>query len=98
MTDARQTRFVGRSILRREDHRLLTGQGQFIADIVLPRMFHAVFVRSSLAHARIRTVDLRRAASAPGVALALNGAGTGAPSAAGAGLAVAAPQQVASPC
>jgi carbon-monoxide dehydrogenase large subunit len=74
MTDARQTRFVGRSILRREDQRLLTGQGQFIADIVLPRMLHAVFVRSSLAHARIRTVDLRRAVSAPGVALALNGA------------------------
>src|SRR6516225_8528028 len=74
MTDARQTRFVGRSILRREDQRLLTGQGQFIADIALPRMLHAVFVRSSLAHARIRAVDLRRAASAPGVALALNGA------------------------
>src|SRR5215831_13810473 len=74
MTDARQTRFVGRSILRREDRRLLTGQGQFIADILLPRMLHAVFVRSSLAHARIRTLDLRRAASARGVALARKGA------------------------
>ena len=37
-------------------------------------MLHAVFVRSPLAHARIRTVDLARAAAAPGVALALNGA------------------------
>src|SRR5215470_16933758 len=74
MTDGRQARFVGRSILRREDQRLLRGQGQFIADIVLPRMLHAVIVRSSIAHARIRAVDVSRAASAPGVVLALAGA------------------------
>src|ERR1700758_46900 len=66
--------YVGRSLLRREDRRLLTGQGQFIADLVLPRMLHAVLVRSPVAHARIRAVDLSRAAAAPGVALALNGA------------------------
>lgn len=65
--------YIGRSLLRREDRRLLTGQGQFIADLVLPRMVHAVFVRSPLAHARIRNVDLSRAAAAPGVALALSG-------------------------
>src|SRR3954465_5479064 len=65
--------FVGRSLRRREDRRLLTGQGQFAADLVLPRMLHAVFVRSPLAHARIRAVDLSRAAAAPGVALALSG-------------------------
>ena len=66
--------YVGRSLLRREDRRLLTGQGQFIADLVLPRMLHAVLVRSPVAHARIRSVDLSRAAAAPGVAFALNGA------------------------
>jgi carbon-monoxide dehydrogenase large subunit len=66
--------YVGRSLLRREDGRLLRGQGQFIADLVLPRMLHAVLVRSPVAHARIRSVDLSRAAAAPGVALALNGA------------------------
>jgi carbon-monoxide dehydrogenase large subunit len=65
---------VGRSLLRREDRRLLTGQGQFIADFELPRMLHAAFVRSELAHARIRSVDLSRAATGPGVALALSGA------------------------
>jgi carbon-monoxide dehydrogenase large subunit len=65
--------YVGRSLLRREDRRLLTGQGQFVADLVLPRMLHAVFVRSPLAHARIRGVDLSRAAAMPGVALALSG-------------------------
>jgi carbon-monoxide dehydrogenase large subunit len=40
MKDPRNPSFVGRSILRREDHRLLTGRGQFIADLALPRMLH----------------------------------------------------------
>jgi aerobic carbon-monoxide dehydrogenase large subunit len=66
--------YVGRSLLRREDRRLLTGQGQFIADLVLPRMAHAVLVRSPVAHARIRSVDVARAAASPGTLLALNGA------------------------
>ncbi len=66
--------YIGRSLRRREDRRLLMGQGQFVADLVLPRMLHAVFVRSPSAHARIRAVDLTRAIAAPGVALALNGA------------------------
>jgi carbon-monoxide dehydrogenase large subunit len=65
---------VGRSLLRREDGRLLTGKGQFIADLELPRMLHVAFVRSELAHARIHSVDLSQAATAPGVALALSGA------------------------
>jgi carbon-monoxide dehydrogenase large subunit len=66
--------YVGRSLLRREDPRLLTGQGQFVADLVLPRMLHAVFVRSQVAHARIRSVDVARAAAMPGVVLAIAGA------------------------
>jgi carbon-monoxide dehydrogenase large subunit len=66
--------YVGRSLLRREDRRLLMGQGQFTADLVLPRMLHAVIVRSPLAHAIIRAVDLSAAIAAPGIAIALNGA------------------------
>ena len=73
MNDPRKPSFVGRSIPRREDHRLLTGKGQFIADLALPRMLHAAFVRSPVAHAHIRSVDLSRAASAPGVAYVLSG-------------------------
>ena len=67
------TSYVGRSLLRREDRRLLTGRGQFIADLELPRMLHAAFIRSPVAHARIRSVDLSSVAAAPGVALALSG-------------------------
>src|SRR5712672_1678701 len=66
--------YIGRSLRRREDRRLLTGQGHFVADLVLPRMLHAVLVRSPVAHARIRGVDLSRAAAAPRVVLALDGA------------------------
>src|SRR5580700_3446269 len=65
--------YVGRSMLRREDPRLLTGQGQFVADLALPGMLHAVFVRSQIAHARIRSVDVARAAAMPGVVRALAG-------------------------
>jgi aerobic carbon-monoxide dehydrogenase large subunit len=66
--------WVGRSLKRREDRRLLTGEGQFVADLVLPRMLHAVLVRSPHAHARIRGVGLAAAKAAPGVVEALNGA------------------------
>ncbi|MGZ3352471.1 MAG: xanthine dehydrogenase family protein molybdopterin-binding subunit, partial [Xanthobacteraceae bacterium] len=66
--------YVGRSVPRREDRRLLMGRGQFVADLKLPDTLHAVFVRSQVAHARIRSVDLSRAATAPGVAYVLNGA------------------------
>jgi len=71
-TQARQP-FVGRPLPRREDRRLLTGRGQYIADLVLPGMLHAVFVRSQVPHACIRAVDLSRAASAPGVVYVLSG-------------------------
>jgi len=68
------TPWVGRALLRREDRRLLTGAGQFVADLALPRMLEVAFVRSPLAHARIRGVDLAKARAAPGVVLALSGA------------------------
>src|SRR5258708_2337864 len=50
------------------------GQGQYVADMVVPGMLHVVIVRSPVAHARIRSVNLTRAAAAPGVVYALNGA------------------------
>ncbi|HEV2303393.1 MAG TPA: xanthine dehydrogenase family protein molybdopterin-binding subunit [Stellaceae bacterium] len=65
--------WVGRSLLRREDERLLKGQGAFVADFVLPGMLHAAFLRSPVAHARIRAVDLARAKAAPGVAFVMSG-------------------------
>ena len=60
-------RYVGRSVPRREDRRLLLGGGRFIADIQLSGMLHVAFVRSEVAHARIRAIRTDRALSLPGV-------------------------------
>src|SRR5260370_9009546 len=72
MNDPNKTSFVGRSMPRREDRRLLTGRGQFIADLDLPHMLHAVLVRSPVPHARIGGVHLAQALAAPGVVAALS--------------------------
>ena len=45
---------VGTRTLRIEDPRLLRGAGRYAADIELPGMLHAAFVRSPHAHALIR--------------------------------------------
>ena len=66
--------YVGQPVPRREDRRLLAGAGEFVADIQLPGMLHAAFARSSLAHARIVSVDLEAARTLDGVALAVSGA------------------------
>ncbi len=52
---------------RREDHRLLTGSGRYVADWNTPGLAHGVVVRSPVAHARIRGVDATAASGAPGV-------------------------------
>ena len=47
---------IGASLPRLEDARFIEGRGQFCADIALPGMLHAAFVRSPHAHARIAAV------------------------------------------
>ncbi len=49
--------FEPRSLLRREDHRLVTGAGRFVADLAPPGTVHLAFVRSTEAHARITAID-----------------------------------------
>ena len=49
--------WVGRSIKRKEDRRLLVGEGQYLADLVLPRMVMMGLVRSIYAHAKITNID-----------------------------------------
>lgn len=58
---------IGRALERREDVRFLTGAACFVDDIKLPRMAHAVVVRSQLSHARIDGVDTQAARALPGV-------------------------------
>ena len=61
------TRYIGKSVLRVEDGRILTGRGRYIDDIRVSGTLHAVFVRSPMAHARIVSIDAQRARQIPGV-------------------------------
>ena len=65
---------IGQAVRRVEDQRFLTGRGRYVDDINLPRQCYGVAVLSPHAHARIRRVDVARAASAPGVVGVLTGA------------------------
>jgi carbon-monoxide dehydrogenase large subunit len=58
---------VGSRAPRKEDHRLLVGDGRFGADVQLPRMVHARMVRASVAHGRLLDVDTSAALEVPGV-------------------------------
>ncbi|WP_436846091.1 xanthine dehydrogenase family protein molybdopterin-binding subunit [Streptomyces shenzhenensis] len=53
---------------RREDERLLSGKGRYVADISVPGCLDAAFVRSPVAHGALRAVDCTAARAVPGVA------------------------------
>ena len=58
--------YIGQSVKRVEDQRFITGKGQYTDDITLPGMTFATFIRSPLAHANIKNIDLSAAKNAPG--------------------------------
>ena len=62
------SRQFGQPIKRNEDPRLLTGRALFTDDVQLDGMLHAAFLRSDLAHARIRSIDIGGARERHGVA------------------------------
>ena len=63
----------GKSVRRREDARLVAGEGRFTDDINLPGQAHAYVVRSPHAHARIVRIDVGGALARPGVIAVLTG-------------------------
>ena len=65
---------IGASVRRKEDHRFITGKGQYVDDINRPNQLYAAIVRSPLAHARINGVDTSEALAVPGVKAVLTGA------------------------
>jgi CO/xanthine dehydrogenase Mo-binding subunit len=69
----RDARYLGRSLERREDDRLLTGRQQYLDDVRVPGALEAALVRSPFAHARIRSLDTSRALAVPGVHLVVTG-------------------------
>jgi carbon-monoxide dehydrogenase large subunit len=68
------TNYIGTSIKRREDPRLITGEAKYLDDIQLQGMVHAAILRSPHAHARIKSIDTSRAAALPGVVGVFTGA------------------------
>ena len=61
-------RLFGASVRRREDPRLITGHGRYVADVALPGMLHVAVHRSLHAHARVVKIDAEAARRCPGVA------------------------------
>ena len=56
-------RWIGAKVRRREDARLVTGHGRYVADLALPGMLHVAVQRSPHAHARVVRVDAAEAVS-----------------------------------
>ena len=67
------TAAFGRALKRKEDPRLITGQGTYVEDVTLTGMLHMVLVRSPLAHALIKSIDTSEALKFPGVAAVFTG-------------------------
>jgi carbon-monoxide dehydrogenase large subunit len=65
--------YVGQSLRRVEDPRLLTGNGKFVDDTALPGMLHAAFLRSPHAHARILAIHTDAARAVKGVEAVFTG-------------------------
>jgi len=64
---------IGARVLRREDHRFLTGRGQFVANLAFEGELHCALVRSPHAHARIGAIDTSAAIRAKGFVAAFTG-------------------------
>ena len=72
------TRNFGAPIRRNEDKRLLSGQALFVDDVELPGMLYAAFLRSNVAHATIRSIDVAAARARAGVVAVYTAADLGA--------------------
>src|SRR4029077_8517168 len=69
--------FVGSPVERIEDLRFLRGRGQYVDDLTRDGLLHAVILRSSVAHGRIRSIDTAAARTRPGVHAVITAADIG---------------------
>jgi carbon-monoxide dehydrogenase large subunit len=68
------SRQIGARVKRKEDPRLITGSGSYVDDFQPRRQAHMAVLRSSYAHARIKSIDTSAAKQAPGVIAVYTGA------------------------
>jgi aerobic carbon-monoxide dehydrogenase large subunit len=59
--------YVGTSVTRKEDNRLLRGSGRFVGDIIRPGMLYAAILRSPFPHGKLKRIDTEQARKMPGV-------------------------------
>ncbi len=71
-------RLIGAAIERVEDFRFLRGRGEFVDDVKCGVTLHAVILRSSVAHGRVRRIDASKALKQPGVHAVITAADIGA--------------------
>jgi carbon-monoxide dehydrogenase large subunit len=64
---------MGHSVKRKEDPRMIRGQGEYIDDVNLPGQLWLDIVRSPYAHATIKNIDASEALKVPGVAAVVTG-------------------------
>jgi len=70
----RPNSYIGKSVPRPNARKLVEGRGQYVDDMILPRMVHVAFVRSPHPHAKIARIDGAEALAVPGVLRVLTGA------------------------
>ena len=74
MAEAVDYKFVGTRPVRPDGVDKVTGRAQYGADPILPGMIHGRILRSTVAHALIKKVDVSKALEMPGVFAAVSGA------------------------
>lgn len=68
MTDtSKKYSWIGKKLARKEDKRLVTGKGKYLADIQIENSLVLKFVRSTCAHGKITSIDTSQAEKIPGV-------------------------------
>jgi CO/xanthine dehydrogenase Mo-binding subunit len=73
----REFKYVGHSVARVDGLEKVTGKARFVGDINVPGMLFGKILRSTFAHARIRSIDASRAEALPGVVAVLTAADIG---------------------
>ncbi|WP_295815517.1 aerobic carbon-monoxide dehydrogenase large subunit [uncultured Deinococcus sp.] len=72
-TTPKEKHAMGKGMKRKEDPRFLTGQGNYVDDLVIPGMLSMAIVHSPYPHARIRSIDKTAALAVPGVKAVITG-------------------------
>jgi carbon-monoxide dehydrogenase large subunit len=65
--------YVGQRAKRKEDLKLITGEGKYVDDLSLPGVQELFILRSNVAHAKLKKVDISDALKYPGVSVIITG-------------------------